>query len=479
MMNHSIIPDGTDTRFDVHAIASLKRLPYHRIRHWMFAVVALVTAGIPFVQINGNQLFLLSFRHMEFHLLWTVYDMQELYLIPLMLILFFVGIFLITALGGRVWCGWGCPQTMFRSLYRDFIQGKLLGLRKWHIKNRPLKLQKPIDKLKFVLGIVLLIPLMLLASANLMWFFVNPYEFAELLWNEPGDHIILLGFWLGFAGFFLLDITWIAERFCRYICPYARIQTVMFDADTPVAIYDSKRGDNLDGSRGAKNFQLQRDNSGDCTGCEACVRVCPAGIDIRNGLQLACISCLECVDACEPVMARLKKPNLIHWASEQSLRGVKVHPFRPRVLIYLTVLILIASFLVYRGQHRETLLLNVNRTTELYVIKEGGQEVENHYVILLTNIDDQPHKFALEVEGLPGVKITRPSEPFEVLPDGKVRKVVIAKTDELLVDNPDGNTSIPMRIRAYAVDAPEQFVSVKPTVFLFPPTGDVKMTEQR
>ncbi|MEL0160835.1 MAG: 4Fe-4S dicluster domain-containing protein, partial [Deltaproteobacteria bacterium] len=383
MMNHPTIPDGTDTRFDVNAIASSKRLPYHSMRHWMFVVVALVTAGVPFVQINGNQLFLLSFRHMEFHLLWTVYDMQELYLIPLMLILFFVGIFLITALGGRVWCGWGCPQTMFRSLYRDFIQGKLLGLRKWHIKNRPLKLQKPIDKLKFVVGIVLL---------------------------------ILLGFWLGFAGFFLLDITWIAERFCRYICPYARIQTVMFDADTPVAIYDSKRGDNVDGSRGAKNFQLQRDNSGDCTGCEACVRVCPAGIDIRNGLQLACISCLECVDACEPVMARLKKPNLIHWASEQSLRGVKVHPFRPRVLVYLTVLILIASFLVYRGQHRETLLLNVNRTTELYVIKEGGREVENHYVILLTNIDDQPHKFLLEVEGLPGVTINRPSEPFEVLP---------------------------------------------------------------
>ena len=102
MMNHPTIPDGTDTRFDVNAIASSKRLPYHSMRHWMFVVVALVTAGVPFVQINGNQLFLLSFRHMEFHLLWTVYDMQELYLIPLMLILFFVGIFLITALGGRV-----------------------------------------------------------------------------------------------------------------------------------------------------------------------------------------------------------------------------------------------------------------------------------------------------------------------------------------------------------------------------------------
>jgi cytochrome c oxidase accessory protein FixG len=476
-MNHPLPPPERTSRFDVTALASLTRLPFHRIRHWAFVAIALFTLAVPFIQINGNQLLMMSFLHMEFHLLGIVYDMQELYLIPLVLILFFVGIFLLTALGGRVWCGWGCPQTMFRALYRDLIQGKLLGLRKWHIKNRPLKLTKPQDKVKFVLGVLLLTPLMLLASANLLWFFVSPYEFIDLLLHEPGEHSILLGFWLGFAGFFLIDITWIAERFCRYACPYARIQTVLFDADTPVAIYDRQRGDNADGSRGAKNSNKERDSSGDCTGCEACVRVCPAGIDIRQGLQLACVSCLECVDACEPVMARVNKANLVHWASEKTLSGKRIQWFRPRVLIYLAVMLAIAVFLVYRGQNRETLLLNVNRTTELYSIKDDGQRVENHYVILITNIDSEPHEFALEVTDLPGVAITRPKEPFRILPDSRVRKVVIVSTDQMLVNDPDRNTSLPMHIRAYALDGPEQIQTLKPTVFMFPPSGEVRMPQ--
>ena len=477
-MNSPLRSSERTSRFDVSAPASLSRIPFHKIRHRAFVAIALFTLAVPFIQINGNQLFMMSFLHLEFHLLGIVYDMQELYLIPLVLILFFVGIFLITALGGRVWCGWGCPQTMFRSLYRDLIQGKILGLRKWHIKNRPLKLKKPLERVKFGLGILMLTPLMLLASANLMWFFVSPYEFFDLLLHEPQEHVLLLGFWLGFAGFFLIDITWIAERFCRYACPYARIQTVLFDGDTPVAIYDQGRGDNSDGSRGAKNKQKQKDASGDCTGCEACVRVCPAGIDIREGLQLACISCLECVDACEPVMARLNKPNLVHWASEKKFAGQPINFFRPRVWIYLLVLVAISAFLVYRGGNRETLLLNVNRTTELYSVKDDGLRVENHYVVLVTNIDDQPHDFMLQVEGLDGVEILRPDKPFKILAEGRSRKVVILSTNQMLVENASRNTSLPIKLRAYAVDAPEAVATVKNSVFIFPPDKEVNMPRQ-
>lgn len=449
--------------------------PYHIKRYRGYLLIASFTLLLPFIQIDDKQFLMLSFLHMEFHFLWNVYDMQELYLIPIGLVLFFLILFSATALGGRIWCGWGCPQTMFRALYRDFIQGYLLGLRKWKVKNKPPRLASWSERSKFAFGFLLFSFLMLLAGANVLWYFVNPYEFFDILLHAPLEHPFLLLFWAGLAGFLIFDITVLAERFCKYICPYARIQSVLFDADTPTPIYDKVRGDNSDGSRGGKNFDGKRDTSGDCTGCEACVRVCPAGIDIRNGLQLACVACLECVDACEPVMRRLDKPNLISWSSEKALRGDKINLLRPRMILYASLFVIMFGVLIYAGSHRESALLNVNRTTELYVIREDGRRVDNHYTILITNTDTRPHTFALAVEGLEGLDVSRPSEPFLVLPGGKVKKVLILSTREKLVDTDRRNTSLRFTLRAYAVDAPEEIFVTRKAVFLFPPRSEIKM----
>jgi polyferredoxin len=189
--------------------AWISKTPYYKLRHRAFLLFTIFALILPFIKINGNQVFMLSFLHLEFHLLGVSYDMQELYLIPLILILAFVFVFLATSLGGRMWCGWGCPQTMFRTLYRDFIQEKVLGLRKFHLKTRPLKLQKWPERFKFLLGILLLTPLMFAASANILWFFVAPHEFFYLLLNNPQEHSFLFAFWVLLALFLIIDIVWL------------------------------------------------------------------------------------------------------------------------------------------------------------------------------------------------------------------------------------------------------------------------------
>lgn len=463
----------------MHADPAAIPTPYHKKRYLAFLLIAIFSLSFPFVRLDGNHMFLLSFSKMEFHLLGTIYDMQELYLIPLMLIMFFVFIFLVTSIGGRVWCGWGCPQTMFRVIYRDLIQTTILGLRKWKIKNKKLKLDKPVDKLKYVAGILMYVPLALLASANVMWFFVSPYEFFDWMFNNPLQHQLLLGWWLGLGLFLVVDICFVAEYFCIYFCPYARIQSVLFDADTPIVVYDDKRGDNSDGSRGGRNLEGKKDNSGDCTGCDACVRVCPTGIDIREGLQLECISCLECVDACAPVMARLGKENLIGWRSEKALEGKPSKVLRPRLFIYALLLVVMSGALIYSGTHRESLLMNVNRATGLYSIKEDGQRVENHYIVMITNTDEAPHEFELEIQGLEGVEMIRPKRTFKIQPHSRAKKVMVLSTKSLLVDDPTRNTSLPFKLIAKSVNDPEKLNASRQTVFIFPPSKDVKMVDVR
>lgn len=225
-MGSSIILKNEPVGSGLHAWIS--KTPYYKLRHRAFLLFTIIALILPFIKINGNQVFMLSFLHLEFHLFGVSYDMQELYLIPLILILAFVFIFLAASLGGRMWCGWGCPQTMFRTLYRDFIQEKVLGLRKFHLKTSPLKLQKWPERFKFLLGILLLIPLVFAASANILWFFVAPNEFFYLLLNHPQEHSFLFAFWILLALFLVINIIWLGENFCHYFCPYARIQTVLF-----------------------------------------------------------------------------------------------------------------------------------------------------------------------------------------------------------------------------------------------------------
>jgi len=458
-------------------------VPYRIKRYWVYAVVTAVSLIMPWITIGGNHLFLLSFDQKKLHLAGVAFDMQELYLMPFLLMLLFLGIFAVTAVGGRAWCGWACPQTIFRVIYRDGIETKLLGLHK-RIKNKQQKpdMSKKENITKKIIAIFLWSILALIAAADFLWFFVPPEDFFAYLSN-PTEHMMLIGILLSLAGFIVIDVVFIKEDFCVYICPYSRVQSVLYDDDTVMAVYDPIRGGNIYEGKGYdrekkydKTKELVADNpTAECTTCESCVTVCPTHIDIRKGLQLECINCLECVDACTSVMGALGKPSLVRWSSEKEAvrHEGKTNFFRPKVIAYATVLILVLISLFVMGSKKENMLLNVNKTTRLYKILDNGV-VENDYLFLFTNTDSKEHKYFFEIVDNDDIKIMRPKKSFKLGAGKKKKKVVVMQTSKELANNTRKDISIPITIRAYAEDDKELITVLRKTVFVYPRIDLVK-----
>jgi cytochrome c oxidase accessory protein FixG len=456
---------------------------YRIKRYWAYVLATIVALVMPWITINGNHLFLLSFDQKKLHLAGVAFDMQELYLMPFLLMLLFLGIFAVTAVGGRAWCAWACPQTIFRVIYRDLIETKLLGLRK-RIKNKQQEpdYSKPENQVKRVIAILLWSLLALVAAADFMWFFVPPEDFFKYLQN-PAEHTVMIGFVVGVALFLVADIVFIQENFCVYICPYSRVQSVLYDDDTLMAIYDPNRGGTIYEGHGPdrhkkytkKKELLAEQENAECTMCESCVTVCPTHIDIRKGLQLECINCLECVDACTHVMGALGKPSLVKWSSvrETEKQEGKTRILRPKVIAYFTVLTLVLVALFAMGSKKEHMLLNINKTTRLYKTLPHGV-VENDYLFLFANTDRKNHTYFFEIVDNDKMEIVRPKKPFSISAGKKRKKVVVIRTKDKLADNTRKDVPIPVTIKAYAIDEPEKIVVERHTVFVYPRADQLK-----
>lgn len=457
-------------------------MPWRIKRYWFFIFATIVSLSLPWITIDGNHLFLLSFDKLKLHLMFIQFDMQELYLMPFLLMILFIGVFGITVLGGRVFCGWMCPQTIFRVLYRDGIETKLLGLRK-RIKNKQQEpdYSKTENKIKRLVAILIWTALAFVAAADLMWYFVPPEDFFSYLQN-PAEHTVLVGAILGVVAFLVYDVVFLKENFCVYVCPYSRIQSVLYDDDTVMAIYNPNRGGEIYNDDKEKMFTKQKDllsvnTNAECTTCESCVTVCPTHIDIRKGLQLECINCLECVDACTEVMGKLGKPSLVEWSSEKEtlyMKG-KTNYFRPKILGYMAILLIVSVILVMMGSKKEYMLLNINKENRLYAIHnidEGKIRVDNAYTFLLQNTLNEDHKYYFEViapKGMEGkIKIGDPTEPFKVKPGVVKKKVVVLYADEVLVNDDRKDTVIPITIKAYAMDDKEKIMVTRESTFTFP-----------
>jgi cytochrome c oxidase accessory protein FixG len=458
-------------------------VPYRIKRYWFYAAVTVIAIVTPWITINGNHIFLLSFDQKKLHLAGVAFDMQELYLMPFLLMLLFLGIFAITAVGGRAWCGWACPQTIFRVIYRDGIETKLLGLRK-KIKNKQKEpdMSKMENKVKSVIAILLWSVLAFVASANFLWYFVPPEDFFRYL-SDPAEHMVLVGVLVSTALFIILDVVFIKENFCVYVCPYSRVQSVLYDDDTIMAVYDPIRGGEIYEGHGyerEKKFTKQKellkvDESAECTTCESCVTVCPTHIDIRKGLQLECINCLECVDACTSVMGALGKPSLVQWSSEkETLRHEgKTNYFRGKVIAYFAVLMIVLVTLFVMGSKKEHMLLNINKSQRLYKVLDNGV-VQNDYIFMFANTDSKDHTYYFEIVGNDKITITRPSEPFDLGAGQKKKKVVVLETKEQLANNTRKDVPIPILIRAYATDDKEKIMVEREQVFFYPRADLVK-----
>ncbi len=457
-------------------------IPYRIKRYWVYAIISLAALIMPWITIGGNHLILISFVHTKLHLMGTVFDVQDLLPLVFLLILLFVGIFSMTAIGGRVWCGWGCPQTIFRVIFRDLIETKILGMRK-RIKNKQLDPDMSLtkNKIKKVIAILIWTVLAFVAASDFIWYFVPPEDFFSYLQN-PSDHMVMIGFVTGVALFIVADVVFIKENFCVYICPYSRVQSVLYDDDTIMAIYNPGRGGDIYSGEGddrhkvynKKKELVAAEPKAECTTCESCVTVCPTHIDIRKGLQLECINCLECVDACTTVMGALGKPSLIEWDSENEvLHDKKTSLKRPKAIAYLVVLGIIISGLFMAAGSQENMLLNIDKSTRLYKIVDGNK-VQNIYMFLFENIDSKNHEYFFKVEGLKGIKIIRPKGPVAVAAGFKEKTPVILETDKILVRNTKKNVPLPITIKAYAVDDPKKIVVFRKSVFVYPAIGKIK-----
>ena len=446
--------------------------PIHRKKRYItFAIITIFALVLPFIKINGNHLFLLNFDHKQLNLLFVSFDMQELYLMPFILILLFLGVFFMTTLGGRVWCGWACPQTIFRTIYRDLLQTKLFGLRR-NINNKQAKTKKGMYFQKIV-AILMWSILAFIAASDFIWYFVPPEDYFKYL-SDPANHTVFLSFLAGITLFLIYDVVMLKENFCVYICPYARVQSVMFDDDTIQPIYSEKRGGKIYDEHGTKLWSKPPGEDDDCTGCEACVRVCPTHIDIRKGMQLECINCLECADACVPVMGKLGKEPLIKWTSASAAEyGKKTQYIRLRTVAYGIALTLAFIGLMWMGSTKENMLLNINRTSQLYKIKDGGKSVENVYTFLFHNTDSKDHKYYFEVNNK-DIQVLKPSKPFMLKARKEIKKVVVLKTTKRLISTDRKDTPIPIVIKAYAVDNKKDIVIFRKTIFFYPKESVLK-----
>jgi len=376
---------------------------YTRLRWLCVWLTQLLFYGLPWLNWNGRQAVLFDLAARKFYLFGLVLWPQDFIYLAGLLIICAFALFLFTAVAGRVWCGYACPQTVYTEIFM-WIEHRIEGTRSARMRR---------DRQSWTLSkLVRKFAKHLVWGALALWTgfsFVGYFSPIHTLWTDVINWS--LGPWESFWIVFYAIATygnagWMREQVCKYMCPYARFQSAMFDRDSLIITYDAERGE----QRGPVGKA-----SGDCIDCTLCVQVCPTGIDIRDGLQYMCIGCAACVDACNSVMKKIgRAPGLVRYATENAMKEklsmaeIRRRIFRPRVVIYTLVmwLILIAFF--------GTLLFRI--PLKLDVIRDRGvmgREVEdgiieNVYRLQVINTDEATHRYRIRVSGIEGIALASP-----------------------------------------------------------------------
>jgi len=387
----------------------------------------------PHLRIMGKPVFLMDLPRRQFTLMGYTFLPTDTVLFMFVLGSGVVGIFLITSLFGRAWCGWACPQTvylefLFRPIGRWFDGGYTAS----RTADRRGQWFTPRRIGKYITFFLM----SLFVSHTLLAFFVGTEQLYHWVLNSPAAHPTAFAFVVLFTGIVWFNFTYFREQTCLIVCPYGRWQAALIDRQSTIVAYDYTRGEPR-----AHATATRDPNAGDCIDCQACVQTCPTGIDIRNGLQMECVHCTQCIDACDDIMRKVGKPTgLIRYSSQDAIAGKPKQWLRLRTVLYPVVLMVLLGGLVYSLAFKEAADLTVLRGLDGPFATESDGRISNQVRIKLTNRRDEAMDYTITVEGL--------SDPQ--LQNGQV-SVVIPES--------------PLRVEAGATRTTSLFVLLPPQAF--------------
>ena len=387
---------------------------------WRWALVwatQLFFYGVPWLEWNARQAVLFDLASRRFYIFGFVLYPQDFIYLTALLIISAYALFLFTAVAGRLWCGFACPQTVYTEVFL-WLERQFEGdrMKRMKLDAGPWTAEKWLRKGGKQASWIAL-------SLWTGFTFVGYFTPIRQLWAEAFtlDFGPWEWFWVLFYGLATYgNAGFLREQVCKYMCPYARFQSAMFDRDTMIVTYDAERGEPR-GTR-ARKTDLKTANLGHCIDCDLCVHVCPTGIDIRKGLQYECINCASCIDVCNGVMDKMQYPRgLIRFDTQNGLaqhltRGQEWRRvLRPRVVIYGTILLLVSSALLASLMLRTPFKVDVlrDRASLARIVDEG--RIENVYRLQIMNASEQPQRYRIAVGGLPEMALVR-SEEVEVGP---------------------------------------------------------------
>ncbi|HSU45075.1 MAG TPA: cytochrome c oxidase accessory protein CcoG [Casimicrobiaceae bacterium] len=463
---------------DEVALYEIRRKIHPRSVHGWFAGwrIALVVAtqlvfyGLAWLTWNGRQAVLFDLGARKFYLFGMLLWPQDVIYLAVLLIIAALSLFLFTAIAGRLWCGYACPQTVYTEIFM-WIERRIEGDRiaRLRLDGAPMSLRKvSIRGAKHAAWLAIaawtgctfvgyFTPIRELGAAVLSWR-LGPWETFWVLFYSIATYA---------------NAGWLREQVCKHMCPYARFQSVMFDKDTLVITYDGARGDPR-GSR-SKSVDPRSKGLGDCVDCGICVQVCPTGIDIRNGLQYECIGCAACIDGCDQVMDKMGYARgLIRYTTATALaqglgtRAMWRRVLRPRTVVYAAVL---AAITVAGGASlamRNPLRVDVIRDRGALAREAAPGRIENVYRVQVMNTDETARRYAIDVAGLPGIQVVGVAQPIE-LQAASTRLLALrlqAPVDAGQATAPAaGAHKIELTVRAVDDDA---VVRHEPTTFIIP-----------
>lgn len=361
---------------------------------------------IPYLRMHGLPLVLLDLPRRQFTLFGTTFLPTDTLLLMLLLASVIIAVFLLTALFGRVWCGWACPQTVYMEFLFRPIERLIEGGRSGSLA---LDRERGHFHPRRILKYVVYLALASFVAHTFLAYFVGVERLAHWITGSPAAHPT--GFFVVTATTALafLDFTYFREQTCAVACPYGRWQSVLLDRQSLIVAYDPRRGEPR--TKG----KVRAVGAGDCVDCRACVLTCPTGIDIRDGLQMECIHCTQCADACDDVMLKLGRPRgLIRYTSRDALAGRAPHRLRPRVVLYPLALAAFVGAFVYALATRASAEVTVLRGAGEPFMREPDGRIANQVRIKIANRSRASHSYRIELDGAPGATVVAPQNPFPV-----------------------------------------------------------------